>query len=297
MGPVIAKTITPHTRREDENRGSEHRGAEHRDSRRREGPAPPASYWVHHPDNDAPKGTVAALLLDIAQVGADTNRVARNYEGLFTRLRQVIHQAVLPIAQPARAAEAALAIADATEKAAKKAFPRQTETACRHQCTACCHLPVHVPGGVGQMIALYLDATKTPSQKAQLLRRLTLRAAHDKATQGGAIGCACPFLTDQGHCGVYPVRPPSCRAFTSPCAQRCHQVVFEEEHDEDGERREDETGPARSNSDENKSIDQNAIIFRIHAEANLALEQRAKQLGQKRGQEPLAAAVLRHWVD
>ena len=222
-------------------------------------------------------GMVGALMDEFARVGTDSDQLARDYEALFSRLRRVLVQSVMPLSSPSDAAETALGIADAIHQSALRAFPRQTQTACQAQCSACCHLPVQVPGGMGTMIARHVEATMMPAERDALHRKLLIRATHDEANPEGTTGQACPFLSREGTCQIYAVRPPSCRAFTSPCAQTCHSAVFD--HHEG----------------ETPSIDQNAIIYRIYAEANMVLEQRAKHMGQKRGQEPLAATVLRHW--
>ena len=86
----------------------------------------------------------------------------------------------------------------------------QPFTACRHGCSLCCHYAVMVYPIEAELIA---QAIGQPP------------AAMPQARSDGH-GKRCPFLTEEGRCGIYAVRPMACRRHTMVTNSNywCHPV-------------------------------------------------------------------------
>lgn len=119
----------------------------------------------------------------------------------------------------AQRASQAAGLAQALAERSLKAHPPRIEIACRKGCAYCCHLMVAVTAPEAFRIAALirkgvpgLDAT-TVKAKAKPL----IGVAHP-ARVGAKL--ACPLLVD-GDCGVYDVRPLTCRQTTSRSLDAC----------------------------------------------------------------------------
>lgn len=88
-----------------------------------------------------------------------------------------------------------------------------TNVTCAKGCSACCRIfPKQITADEGQLLAELII-----NQEVKIdLEHLAAQA------QLGARGTACPFLNDEGACGVYQNRPAACRKYhvTSP-AENC----------------------------------------------------------------------------
>jgi hypothetical protein len=99
--------------------------------------------------------------------------------------------------------------------------------ACAEGCDWCCHLTVGVSVAEVVRIVDYLRRTLSPGDWQSLrerVLRLDQRRRELKAARGGATGLPCALLVDH-RCAAYPVRPLTCRGFTSADASRCERFV------------------------------------------------------------------------
>lgn len=95
--------------------------------------------------------------------------------------------------------------------------------ACREGCSLCCWLRVDVHAYEVFLIAHHLRTRLSPAQLSEVLARLSVHAARvlpltpfEHATQN----IVCPLLQD-GRCGIYAVRPHSCRRHHSQDFAAC----------------------------------------------------------------------------
>ncbi len=95
--------------------------------------------------------------------------------------------------------------------------------ACDRGCAWCCYLTVPVMGLEARAIAHWLAVLPDPQQ--QIFRqRLTTTAARLQAVDPSdrlAQKIPCAFLEVDGACGIYPVRPATCRSHHARCAEDC----------------------------------------------------------------------------
>ena len=97
--------------------------------------------------------------------------------------------------------------------------------ACDRGCAWCCYLTVPVVGLEARAIADWL-ATLPDSQQQQFRQRLTTTADRLQAIDPAErlqqrIPCA--FLQGDGSCGIYPVRPATCRSHHAARAIDCER--------------------------------------------------------------------------
>jgi hypothetical protein len=90
---------------------------------------------------------------------------------------------------------------------------------CNKGCSGCCTLTVNCSFTEALRVAAALSPDSLPGLRdfAARLTEITQQARDLKAYLGlyrQRMG-GCPFLSDEGTCGVYPVRPLSCRALLS----------------------------------------------------------------------------------
>jgi Fe-S-cluster containining protein len=220
------------------------------------------------------QAAVDHIAKEIAFVGQQTREVAQRYEEVFLSLRRTLDQELSRALSPADGAHAAIAIADAADKALVTHFPNQPTLDCRAGCNACCHLYVMIPPGIAEMIGAYvmqrLDRPALATLRVELEKAAAAAAAQ---TDTVTLRHRCPLLGEDGHCTIYEVRPPTCRAFTSKSAAACRALVFNPE------------GPV-------SAIPQNPSQFRVYIEATAALERAAHARGLPAQQTGLAAALL-----
>lgn len=210
---------------------------------------------------------------EFAEVGALTRSVAARFEGVFHTYREDLQQLADAAPTLADAARDVIAVLEAASSAFSAAFPNQPATDCAAGCAFCCHLPVAVPPGVAEAIRDHVAETFPSEARSALLVRL--RAAEALAAVAAdptRLRHRCPLLGADDRCSVYPVRPISCRAFTSPSARRCEALI---------------AGAAPEGG-----IPQNASLFRLHRDATAVLEQTARGRGASPMQKDLAGALL-----
>lgn len=210
----------------------------------------------------------------IAEVGELMRSLSGRYENLFGNVRAACGVVCERADDLAEAARDVGELSDAASAAFRDHVPNQPALACSSGCAACCHLYVQVPPGIARAMADYIATHFTTAERSALLARLTTAAA---AAEGAAdvtkLRHRCPLLGADERCTVYPVRPLSCRAFTSRSVARCHEVVY-------------------GDASDGRGVEQSAAHFRIHMEATMALEQAARQRGLPAEQKGLARALL-----
>jgi Fe-S-cluster containining protein len=105
---------------------------------------------------------------------------------------------------------------------------RSMPSACGPGCSICCyrHVDVIMPEAV-----IVLDAIKD----RQDLKRRVVETAHKVGdatdTEWYLEHLGCPFVTDDGLCGIYSARPLSCRMFFSMDRKQC--IRLDEQRDPD----------------------------------------------------------------
>ncbi len=99
-------------------------------------------------------------------------------------------------------------------------WPRRTEHACAPGCFFCCFLWIDAMPLEVLRIADYLQRTVSPSDLAEVRRRLQERLAAPPGER------PCGLLTAEGCCAVYAIRPMTCRGFHSFSKSAC-QTTFE----------------------------------------------------------------------
>jgi Fe-S-cluster containining protein len=211
---------------------------------------------------------------EITEVGALMHSLSSRYEGIFKSLRASFVVELERADSVAAAAHAATAIADAAATSFREQMPNQPVIACSASCAACCHLHVKVAPGVATIISDYISANFSVEDRAALQVRLENAAtASRNAADATKLRQRCPLLGAGDRCSVYPVRPLSCRAFTSGSVSRCHEVVFGQNTGDGG-------------------VVQSPAHFRIYMEATAALEIAARNRGLPDQQIELSAALL-----
>lgn len=101
-------------------------------------------------------------------------------------------------------------------------FPSSGTLACHKGCAHCCHLRVETPPQVVADIAAYVQSRFSPEALDQLRQRLAEYPEHPELSFEKP---PCPLLDQNQQCSIYPRRPPSCRAFTSPNVELCIRSV------------------------------------------------------------------------
>lgn len=93
--------------------------------------------------------------------------------------------------------------------------------ACKKGCSYCCHLRVELLPPEAFYIAAHIK-TLPADQQAAIVGKLIQHKIYAEHKTFTHYAKACPFLTSQGGCGIYAVRPHKCRAHVSlrvePCA-------------------------------------------------------------------------------
>lgn len=210
---------------------------------------------------------------EFTEVGALTRSVADRFEGVFRTYRGELQRLADAAPTVADAARDVIAVLEAAGSGFSAAFPNQPAIDCAAGCAFCCHLAVAVPPGVAEMIGDHVAETFTVEAQSALLVRLKAAAAvAAAAVDPTTLRHRCPLLGADDRCTVYPVRPISCRAFTSPSVTRCEALI---------------AGAAPEGG-----VPQNASLFRLHRDATAVLEQTARARGEPATQRGLAEALL-----
>ncbi|MBB6248929.1 hypothetical protein HDE80_004002 [Rhodanobacter sp. A1T4] len=91
------------------------------------------------------------------------------------------------------------------------------EVACSAGCSHCCNLYVSATASELLLIEGYIRALPTAEQDTIRMRvQIAARHAQGKSiAQRDSRRVRCPFLSAQGMCDIYPIRPLTCRAYIS----------------------------------------------------------------------------------
>jgi len=100
--------------------------------------------------------------------------------------------------------------------------------ACGSGCAHCCHQAVGVSVPEALALEAHISATRSPEQREALVARV--RQADDRtrgltSAQRLSPELPCPFLEDDGRCGVYEARPLACRGTNSLDAAACAELL------------------------------------------------------------------------
>jgi Fe-S-cluster containining protein len=124
-------------------------------------------------------------------------------------------------------AETGEAVADAATAAARTRQPPRSPLACQEGCAWCCHKTVGTAVPEVERIIRYLRSTLSEEQLADLQARASSLVQQRRQLQNDrwtASRLPCVFL-QENRCLVYPVRPLTCRGFTSRDARACERSV------------------------------------------------------------------------
>lgn len=103
-----------------------------------------------------------------------------------------------------------------------KAFNNEsTVVACGEGCYYCCYQKVGTTSLEIVHIASWIREHMAPEEQAKLLAELDAHVAQRTPEQLQPVRC--PFLTTEGACRIYEVRPLSCRSVTSASSEPCRE--------------------------------------------------------------------------
>ena len=100
--------------------------------------------------------------------------------------------------------------------------PAPFASACGKGCSSCCSFKVTVLPPEAFAIAAFLK-TSDPVALASLLVKLKGQAASAASQSEADYNQPCPFLTEERACGIYSVRPATCRTHFSVSRTACEQ--------------------------------------------------------------------------
>jgi Fe-S-cluster containining protein len=109
---------------------------------------------------------------------------------------------------------------------AQKETPPQAPPACHEGCAWCCYTPVGTVVPEVLRIVAYLRETLSAEQWKSLCERVRLGAEQRKLlglVQVRRAALPCPLLVDD-RCSAYPVRPLTCRGYSSCDAESCKRT-------------------------------------------------------------------------
>jgi Fe-S-cluster containining protein len=104
--------------------------------------------------------------------------------------------------------------------------------ACRSGCSWCCHFTVDVRAVEVFRIVDYVQHAWSPPQQAALVKQIQDNAARLQgldAEQRATFNLRCPFLAEN-RCGIYAVRPQTCRNYHATDESGCRQSFEEPEN-------------------------------------------------------------------
>ena len=118
-------------------------------------------------------------------------------------------------------------LTDEAVQLALKEAPPNAPSACREGCAWCCYTPVGTAAPEVLQIVAFLRDTLSQEQWNSLCQRV-----HSGAQQRQLLGLAqvrraalpCPLLVND-RCSAYPVRPLTCRGYTSSDAHCCQRAL------------------------------------------------------------------------
>lgn len=100
--------------------------------------------------------------------------------------------------------------------------------ACAPGCGSCCMVNVAVLAPEAKNIAQYLKKTRSDGELVELkkkMKQLVIAISNLDDEERIAVRRNCAFLSEQGECSIYPVRPLLCRSITSTNAKACHDAL------------------------------------------------------------------------
>ena len=126
---------------------------------------------------------------------------------------------------------------------------------CGRECSSCCSLVVNCTFPEAVQIAAALNDQQTDRLQRQIapIRSLADQAEtlKDWLTSYRQQGLSCPFLDEAGCCGIYPVRPLSCRSLLSTQQPHWCAVAFS-------------SLTSKEKQDYMDSLDRSAVAFPTH---------------------------------
>jgi Fe-S-cluster containining protein len=134
---------------------------------------------------------------------------------------------VIDVIDVINVARNAAALADNALADAMRREPPAPPLACREGCAWCCYRRVGVGLPEVAAIAAYLQEHLTEAEMEQTRQRVSAALERRNALGPGSSAAdrtPCPLLVDN-RCQAYPVRPLTCRGFTSSDADACERWV------------------------------------------------------------------------
>lgn len=105
-------------------------------------------------------------------------------------------------------------------------FKDQTKpNACGEGCSYCCHQRVSTTGVELVYIATWIRENESDEKRRAILDGLRATVAQRAPSQDNPVRC--PFLSKEGSCGIYEVRPLACRSVTSVSSEPCRAWLEE----------------------------------------------------------------------
>lgn len=104
--------------------------------------------------------------------------------------------------------------------------PDVTSLACSAGCSWCCYFSVDVRPVEVFRILDFIETEFSDEQKARVYSEIRAYAAELEGLDEMARmrrNVRCVFLDASGRCGIYPVRPQTCRNYHATCAVGCRQ--------------------------------------------------------------------------
>jgi Fe-S-cluster containining protein len=160
----------------------------------------------------------------------------------FDRLTSDTEADITMCLQESGGGQAAIRIAKSiqarTEQINRSSFNKLTElrqagkelppVACKRGCNYCCHLEVGCLAPEAIRIADHLRKTRSPKELSSLITKMRrhskFRASLPLRQRSSGNVAPCPFLGQEGECGIYEVRPLNCRTYLTFDAKECERA-------------------------------------------------------------------------
>jgi hypothetical protein len=94
--------------------------------------------------------------------------------------------------------------------------------ACKAGCYYCCHLPVIITQLEAEAITEQVLRICTPESLSVLKSQIDSRAAARRSEPEKKLRCV--FVTEEGNCGIYELRPNACISYTSFSVDDCRRT-------------------------------------------------------------------------
>lgn len=148
--------------------------------------------------------------------------------GVARRLRE-IRAAPVPAAALLALTREAHALWEWAVRSFEAAHPLPEPVACGPGCSSCCYNQVELTPPEAFLLADFLSQRVAPAHLAGLVAALEEELNRRRGLSPPELArrrreFPCPFLS-QDHCGIYPVRPFTCRAMHSLDADHCRRSL------------------------------------------------------------------------